>query len=55
MTQPILFAATFALPNGAITDIDAPGAGLGPGPGTDTAGVNALGVVPGLYVDSSEC
>ncbi len=40
-------------PDGKITKIDAPGAGLGPGPGTDTDGVNALGVVPGLYVDSS--
>ena len=36
-------------PDGTITSIDAPGAGNGPGQGTDTDGLNFAGIIPGVY------
>ena len=39
--------------NGNIIKFDVPGAGSGPGQGTNDSGINDLGVIPGYYVDSS--
>jgi hypothetical protein len=40
-------------PNGTITTFDAPGAGTGPGQGTDTAGITAARAIAGYYIDGS--
>ena len=40
-------------PDGTITSIDPPGAGNGPGQGTDTDGLNFAGIISGVYVDSN--
>ena len=43
----------FRKPDGTFVVINAPGAGTGPGQGTDTDGVSASYFVSGLYADSS--
>jgi hypothetical protein len=39
--------------DGTVTSFDAPGAGTGPGQGTDTAGLSPQGVIPGFSFDSN--
>jgi hypothetical protein len=40
-------------PHGAVTTIDAPGAGTGLGQGTNLFGSNPAGAIVGYYIDSS--
>ena len=39
--------------DGAITTFDVPGAGTGPGQGTQGQGINPVGTIPGFYTDAS--
>jgi hypothetical protein len=39
-------------PDGTFTEFDIPDAGTGPGQGTNTAGINPAGTIPGFYIDS---
>jgi hypothetical protein len=40
-------------PDGTFTEFDVPGAGTGPGQGTNPTGINPAGTIPGYYTDSS--
>ena len=40
-------------PDGTFTEFDVPGAGTGPGQGTNPSGINPAGTIPGFYIDSS--
>ena len=40
-------------PNGAFTTFDVPGAGTGPGQGTQGQGINPVGTIAGNYFDAS--
>src|SRR5437868_590382 len=42
------------VPGGTITTFDAPGAGTGPGQGTDCTAINPEGKISGIYVDASD-
>jgi len=39
--------------DGTITTIDAPGAGTGPGQGTQCGSINPAGAITGSYIDSN--
>ena len=43
----------FRKPDGSFVVIEVPGAGTGPGQGTDTDGIGANYFVPGIYIDSN--
>jgi hypothetical protein len=53
LTGTAVFQAFVRAPDGTFTDFSAAGAGTGPEQGTNVAGINPAGTIPGIYIDSS--